>query len=73
MSSEPTRNNTDITRSHSLPNQIGMCDVSTLIYDSGPKQNCLSCARYVTSALDIKEEIKSTLLVDSAVLLNCVM
>ena len=71
-SSEPTRTYADITRPYSRPNQmIRMCDVSTLIYDSDPKQNCLLYARYVMSALAVKEEAKSTLLVDSAVLLNC--
>ena len=75
MSSSLPRNNTDITRSHSesRSNQtlLEMCDASTLIYDSDRKRTCLSYARYATSALDIKEKAKSTLLVDSAVLLNC--
>ena len=73
MSSAP-RNNDYITRSSSLsrPSQtrIGMCDVSSLIYDPNLNQNCLSYARYATSALDVKEEAQYTLLVDSAVLIN---
>ena len=64
-------NKADITRSHSRPFPMKMCDVSTLIYDSDPKRNCLSYARYVTSGLDVKVEAKYTLLVSSAVLLNC--
>ena len=66
-SSAPPRN---MTRPLSLANDIGMCDVSTLIYDSDPKRHCLSYARYVTSALNVVQEAKSTLLVDLAVLLN---
>ena len=67
-SSESTRTYANTTRSHTRPNQMRMCDVSTLIMIPAP---ILSYARYVMSALDVKEEAKSTLLVDSAVLLNC--
>ena len=70
MSSGLPRNNADTTRSHSRPNQIGMCDVSFRLMIPTPSEIYLSHARYVTSALDIKEETKSTLLVDSAALLN---
>ena len=63
------RNNADIARSDSRPYQMGLCDVSTPIYDS--ERHCLLQARYVMSALDIKVKAKYTLLVDSAVLLNC--
>ena len=54
-----------------VPFPMEMCDVSTLIYDSDPKLNCLSYARYVTYGLDVKVEAKYTLLVSSAALLNC--
>ena len=41
MSSGLPRNNADTTRSHSRPNQMGMCDVSTLVNDFNSKRNLL--------------------------------